>query len=326
MRKIIYYILILASTLVHGQNSKRFKQFDSSVQNVKETTTVFIFNEQYSINEYKNMLTDTWTVTPFEVIYNKDFDIMTYVDKKYSIVSIGSFYSTSTFEDRNLNRISTSGINYFYTCSYLDLNQVPNTEVEANIYKYYSRDVGSFLLSPSLSFEVKYSNNSDQIKNLRKNNAFTLNETLYKPNIFTNYDLYSLKMHFKELNFMIENNTKRIHKEGVSLIKKKSKKSIESLVTDTLYIPNDIPEKNYQKYKYPYKVVSKKELERVVLSNKSIKYVSPFMDDHIAAQENVTRIIDSNTGLPILTIRGPSWTSYSKLFAQINNKVSRLNR
>ena len=318
MKKIIYFILLLLTVnFVVAQNNKKFTQFNTNVKKVKETTTIFIINQQYTIEEFTNMLQSVWTVTPFKVIHHDNFNLLEYADSKYSIMSLGVSNELKKTNTGSITYLSHVG-EFYYELLYFDLKELPKYDVIYNIYKYHTRSVGSFpLYSNILLPQIIH-------KPLTKENASTLYNELYKPNLFTNYNLFQLQMGFKKLNFLIQNNTRDKNNDSDSVIRKHSKNEIKTLASDTLYIPYGVHKRSYMKYKFPYKIVPLKKIGDMIMSGQHIKYLRMSKYESIGYTLNKAEVIDSKTGLPIIKITSNVVNTFNKkLFERINRKIEK---
>jgi len=328
MKKIISLFLLILTTVGFSQSKKKFKQFYSSIRNAKTQTTLFVVNQQYTLQQYEDILKEAWTVTPFKVIYNKDYNIVECAKNNYSVVSIGVLHEDYEIrENSTTTRITNS--NFYYEYTYLNLSKIPKKNPAYNIYKKHIRNIGGFLLKGH-----NYFNPANFYKPLNKNNAYTLYDILYEPNLFINSDLLSLQSEFKKLNLMVENNTKSTYRKGKHLINKNKRRQLHTLVSDTLYIPYGTPKMSYKQYAYPYKVVPYRQIQEKVLSGEHVKYLITDSKEAPYSTLYFADIIDSKTGLPLLKLKSGSTLIandsflfgrrfYRKLFLKINKKVSK---
>lgn len=312
-----YLLLVLATTFGYTQSTNKFNQFDSSVRKVKKTTTIFVINPQYSKADFKAMLKSVWTVTPFEVIYNNDFNIVDYANPKYSIISLGVSYGVKQINTGSVTHTTKEG-EFYYEFLYLKLNESTKLNSAYAIYKHHVRSIGSFKLYGNYMVDPSYYH-----KPLKPDNASTRYDALYQPYLFTNYNLPQLKMEFKKLNLLVENNVRERDNKGESFMKKYTKGEIKTLASDTLYIPYGLHKRSYLKYKYPYKIISSQDLNDKLLSGQSIKYLRITSKEHLGYTLNKAEVIDSKTGVPMITITTNRLNSfYPKLFERINRKIA----
>lgn len=106
-----------------------------------------------------------------------------------------------------------------------------------------------------------------------------------------------------------------------------NKTAVSKLKTDTLYIPRwivesySLPEKFFSEYPYPYKVVSRGELNKMLVENSTTFY---YLDGHKFPAFIFLKIIDSKTGEVVYLDRSTVTRSYKTEMDKLGKKIGKL--
>lgn len=98
MKKLLLLIALLSFCFGSAQISVgawytgKLDKFDYQFfKKFKGTTTVFILSNAYDKKDYEEVLKESWTITPYEIVSPTDFDYRNYLSDKYSFAHLHSF-------------------------------------------------------------------------------------------------------------------------------------------------------------------------------------------------------------------------------------------
>lgn len=292
MKKIILSILILCSislsscllVLLAGKKSadninetfhaSELKFEDAELQFIKNSKTVFFIREKDNLEEMQKMIQKVWKISDIEVV--KYDSIPSYIidtNKTYLIIDGYSKEVTSTSQSSNgSERQSVSDMVYSYL-TLVKYSHVKNKNGNMVLKKFvYSR--------MNLNPDVKMTSTLFGNKNIF---------TAYATGNIKNWNPYNLFLYFKDAqkNISEKNLRPSIYKKVENSV------GMAKLKKDTLFVPDYLEakinnrkgdesdkydlKKIFSGYKYIYKIVSVKELNRKVLNSKKEVFVFDFV-------------------------------------------------
>lgn len=279
----IIFILMLFTTFSFAQvsisarhigNLKKIDQEDFT--KFKNTKTIFILSEVYTIQDYNKILSEAWKITPFEVIYIKDLNLGDYDLSKTSFSLIGGHII-------NIQKSSGSSYNKYYT--YIDFFMF-NKEKKLKEFKEYEKKSDKkkqkhdLLAENREEFARLYLLPNDELllSLFRGDVSFEI----YKKPSFYNYKLGFLKNYFQFINNKMAKN------ESYWFYQNSSTSEFKELKTKTLYIPSyiithlsgdDEESKNakledfFKDYDYKYELLNDDIINQKILANEEFYYL-----------------------------------------------------
>lgn len=278
MKKIVTLLLMVSGISLHAQiqigsneiptMNRPGKISNSQLADFKKTTTVFTlqFKDYEQKAQFEQAIASVWKITPFKIV--KPDDLGKYMGKGYSVFSFGGVSVQQQWKD-----IAPSSMHLSY-----DL-WLPEQKNNGNVKQAY---LAKIWLSPSNTsvFENKKNSNSRQKSYSQKMLSF-----IYSEAVFYNWSPGYLKGYLKLVNDRLE---KGAELGPYSDFEDENK--LAKLRKDTLYIPEyvfiqfnkftgkehlEMPENGeLQKYyPYPHRVVTTDELNQLILSGNSVKYL-----------------------------------------------------
>ncbi|WP_196889655.1 hypothetical protein [Aureivirga sp. CE67] len=306
----------------------------------KKSTTIFVLSNVHERSEYKKILDDVWTVTPYKLVDEIDYNFKDYYFGDYSIVKLeGLMHTGYTQSGHPISNI------YIYLDVFLydnesDLEEIAEGKytkeeklkvkvVDHNLKKVVFKKnkknivkkipIGRMFLSPTTEFA-----NSASASVLMP--SFDVYQTIFNDDICTNNSLGFFKNNMQKLNSLIQ-------EEGMSFIKDDKFKNdeLKKIATETLYLPENIKEffikKNERRdtspaamlakmkeeftdtYDYKYAVVDMKELDKMILDKEPIYYLRAIF----ITGGKFYHIVNAQNGEVILKIyKKPSFKNYFK--------------
>ncbi|KQO29928.1 hypothetical protein ASF10_05325 [Flavobacterium sp. Leaf82] len=254
------------------------------LEKFKSTTTVFVLPQLNKKEDYEKILKEVWTVTPYKVVEYKDFNIMDYVDGKYSIAK---FIGDITTSSKGTVYIHTN-----FAIRILDKEKFDKgvAKLKSDDKKYDRKLNGVlnenliYIARAPLSANNKFLNDAMGTGKVKKTLS-ELYEQMYTEQSFTNTNLGMLKNYFQQINQIISKG------EHCGLYDDFAKPEIKNLKEATLYIPEAYmmeyspwkgteklrDEKDLKKlvedYKYKYQFIKEEDLEKKILNNEDIYYL-----------------------------------------------------
>jgi hypothetical protein len=234
---------------------------EGQLNHLKQTQTYFVYQNNDDKELFQRTFNSVWKITPINLISYREYTELK-LDNTVSVFAIESIIKEKTSE--------TSGtvINYKF---YLTLfSQIDGRKLHYARFELY----GDYNVGSKLS-EV-YSKKDDS-----KANEFLYSEKA----MFYNWSVGHLKNALQLINNQLEKS------QELWLFRSESLASITELKTKILYIPDytlnikyedESTLKAYAKhidkimgsYPYEYKIVSQNELDKLILSNKTIFYLT----------------------------------------------------
>lgn len=341
----IIIALLFLSFYSYGQTALGFdfrnnkiKNYDENgtLQRFKNSETIFIFSNFIDKTQMEEFLKKAWTVTPFKVISESEFNINNYLEGNYSFAtyhrygitfnrqkmqSAGSYDNSTRTSNTTPNNIykSTQQVSSGFTQQstftndqflFFLINKNEYEKVREQRVKDNNFDIASFPRIFVSSFLLS-SNRFLPVKNPKSAEVTKENEIIYSDIIRRFYDIdfmYDNKIGFLYNN--IQNMNYHITKEiKISFFSEPEvSNQISKLKTDTLYIPFDLyclytfknlKEKNkdnFEKFKGDY------DFPYNVLSSEDIstKIVNGeefyYLRFNLIETENLVQVVNSKTG------------------------------
>jgi hypothetical protein len=283
MKQIVALLFILTSFSVQSQVSISSEHY-GRLKNIKKeefarfkkTKTIFILSNVFTVEEYTKVISDSWTITPFEIVNIKDVDLSNYDLEKTSFALLGA---------QIVNIQKSSGMNYNKYFTYFDFfiyerdkkkkeiekykNMSDNKKEKYNILNYYKDNFARFYLLP----------NSDLLLSLYNGDA---SFDIFSKESFYNYKLGFLKNYFQFINNKMDKN------ESYWFYQNTTTSEFKELKSKTLYIPSYISEhlsgddKMYTKsifeelfadYEYKYEFIEDNILNQKILAGEEFYYL-----------------------------------------------------
>ncbi|KQB40951.1 hypothetical protein [Flavobacterium aquidurense] len=254
------------------------------LEKFKATTTVFVLPQLNKKEDYEKILKEVWTVTPYKVVEYKDFNIMDYVDGKYSIAKF-------------MGDITTSSKGTVYIHTNFAIRILDKEKFDKGVAKLksddkkYDRKLNEvlnenliYIARAPLSANNKFLNDAMGTGKVKKTLS-ELYEQMYTEQSFTNTNLGMLKNYFQQINKIISKG------EHCGLYDDFAAPEVKNLKENTLYIPEAYmmeyspwkgteklrDEKDLKKlledYKYKYQFIRDEDLEKKILNNEDIYYL-----------------------------------------------------
>lgn len=280
---------------------------DDELAALKNTTTLFTlpYKDYKQQQQFEAAIASVWTLTPFKII--KPDEMGQYIKQGgYSVFSFGGFMTT-----RNGTAASASNMHLAY-----DL-WLPEVKKNGNVKQNYFARI---LIYPDNETLFTAMRNAG-----RRNDDFStkLLSFLYNDAVIYNWSAGLLKGYLKEVNDHLLKKEER-----GPFTEEADKAALGSLKNDTLYVPDyvnvkfnmfsgaeaadeDASDEDMKKaYPFPVKLVSKEELDRLLLDKseavKYLVYVKSSTDKYID-------VYDSGTGKLL-------YARYVKLSYNFKNK------
>ena len=290
MKKIVLFVcFLMCFILTHSQISvapihvgtaKKFE--DGVIDKFKTTKTIFVLPESINKDDYNSVLSEYWTVTPYELVDYDEFNLSDYFDGNFSIAEVKKLDLDDIYN--NTNSLIFALDVYFFKDGIEDkLAKVKNKESSKYHKEFYENTyrIARVLLFPKYSFFYQIYLLSAE----KKLNEDSLRDLMYKEDCFHNLQVGFFKNYIQQVDSMI-NQGKVYWMYGNDV-----KENLKMLKTDTLYIPEYI-EKEYsepkffatkesnetfaeviEEYKLPFKVISEDDLNKKIISNEPIYYL-----------------------------------------------------
>lgn len=262
---------------------------------IKNTKTIFVLSDVYTTNEYNQMLTDTWTFTPYEVVKIDDFDLTKYDFDKTSFVLLGGHTIDVTLK-------SGSIVTKYFT--YVDLFMFNKNKKNKEIEKYKAKSVKKqkkyFLFTENREEFARFYllPNHELLLDLFKGNT---SFPIFRIPGFFNYKLGFLKNYFQFIN------NKMINNESYWFYQNSSTSEFKQLKTKKLYVPsyiithlsgddeekiNSKLEDYFKDYDYKYELIDDDVLNKKILEGEEFYYLRYARVN----TERFLQVINSKTG------------------------------
>lgn len=330
----------------HIGKAKKIKK--ENLDRFKNSTTIFILPDVYDKFIYEEILKESWTITPYEIININDFDFRKYLNKKYSFVDI-NFTSVQKYRlEKKETRFDENVFKAYYFYFNLDVFLLKNEKIKKNISKLKNnkkrdKKIQNLYLNKreniariALFLDSKTYNQELGIKEAYKNlddYETKFSEIASSKNIFFNFRPGFLKNYFQKINNTISNN------ELYWLYGKDYLNEIKELKTQKLYMPeyfgfNFDPYRGVEyfageekihtlmeKYKFDYKIISSKELNEKIMNKENIYYARYARIN----TERFIQVVNALTGEIIYRdyFTGLSYNLKPKNFKRLNKTIEK---
>lgn len=307
------------------QSFKAISQADFDA--FKNTKTIFVLPETYTISEYKSMLEDAWTITPFEVVYSNNLDLTQYNFNDTSFVMlVGQMDTYLDIYDKPTYSFIT----------YLDVFMFDSRKKDKEM-EYYTEMTDS----RKVRYNITKKNKDYYARCFLQPDANLL-EKLDKDNLNhidlkNNPELNTFKLGFLK-NYMQYVNTKFEQGESILITDNFIDANIVNLKDNVLYIPShvlsmldDNRDKAYSEiknilfknYNFNYDIMSDDDMNKLILKNELLYYLRYYnMNDDMYLQ-----VINSKTGDIIYSVYDTSKRIKLKTkdIANISGAVNHIN-
>ncbi|WP_114903963.1 hypothetical protein [Kordia sp. SMS9] len=293
---------------IAGKHKKLSKK---TVEKFKNTTTYFIFNEDnknYTRSDYKTLLDEVWTFTPYEIIEEKDM---------YDIFKPGvAFARFISFSITRFGKYGASTSSY-HVIDFSVIKKITKDKVKKGkrIFQWKDDRVAAIYFTPDISSRQQIVSGKDSISG----------------NLM-NYKLGYIKNYFQFINSSLEKKESfnmfddSIDKEKIGELKNKTLYISENFIYS--YSPHKIdekdeqmtPEKLFEDYQYSYKVISDEELNNKILNNEDFYYL--MYNQNVSVK--VYSIVNGKTGDIIFSkYKSMSYNLKPKNLKEISKKISK---
>jgi len=281
MRYILFFLFFssFAFTQVsvssqHVGGLKPIKKEDFS--RFKNTKTIFILSEVFTHDEYKEVLSESWTLTPYELVNKNDVNLENYDLEKTSFALLGGHIV-------NIQKSSGLSFNKYFT--YVDFfmfdKEKKLKEIEEYKKKSNKRKENYDLLAAKRENFARFYllPNNELLKSLFIGN---ISFEIYKKPSFFNYKLGFLKNYFQFINDKMTKN------ESYWFYQNSSTLEFKQLKSKTLYVPSyvithlsgeDEDSKNakledyFKDYEYKYELMDDDVLNKKILEGEEFYYL-----------------------------------------------------
>lgn len=306
----------------HYGKSKEFK--DGELEKFKSTTTLFVLPNSIEKNKYEEILKDSWTITPYEIVDLDNFKIENYLTGEYSIAKL-----------ETILRLSRSG--YFSFYNFIDFQIFDEKEILESFNKYSgkkwekkkrsvindnSSDIARFYIYPK----------DDLLETIIKDDLDEVPGSMYNNDNFFNYSLGYLKNYIQMVNNLL------INGETYWLYGDDFDPNINVLKDKKLYLPSymsvkyrglawkdgDPDEENveeiFNEYEFDYEIIENEELNRKILNQEDIYYLRYVRVN----TERFLQIVNAKSGDVIYRnyIHGNSYNLKSKDIDKLSKTIS----
>lgn len=271
---------------------------DKTIKKLKKSKTIFILPDYFKKSDYVKVINDSWTVTPFEVIYIDEFSYNNYLKDNFSFVHLNILRD---------DYITASGPNVSSLFINLDLFMLNNELINKRLNKIKNLDkrkkkykgiIGKNRINIARVF---LNLDLQNMKLYREDSEFL--EALYKTKITTNFRLGYLKNYLQKINkTLVENESYWMYGDRIT-------NEIKNLKNEILYIPKYIGQEvsryrdnlnsdeenikeKFEEYPYQIKIARNKELNNLILNGEKIYYATFVRMNN----ETFFNIVNSNNG------------------------------
>ncbi|WP_196889648.1 hypothetical protein [Aureivirga sp. CE67] len=310
----------------HLKKPKKVKT--KAFEKFKKSTTIFVLSNLHSKEEYEKILNEVWTVTPFKVVNEADYNYKDYYFGDYSIFGLATRSYRYRGKYGGLHVFNQSYLKLYVFNTKSSLKEIANdnkTEEEflKNLKKVKTHEIGLILLNSAGEFKEQIYNGltREDIRQIIFNDSFSTNNTLG---------------YFR--NNLQKINTLLLEEQNHYLLDSDSNpEELMKLSSDTLYIPEFI--KNYyrssiyrlpkddsllkvitddfeENYDFNFKIVTKEIIDQKILNKEPIYYLR-----FVSTNGNLfTHIVNAQTGEPI-------YRQYKKLSFILRKKnIKKINK
>ena len=304
-----------------------------ALEEFKASTTIFVLSDVIDADEYAKILEETWTVTPYKIVPQSEYDLQEYYNKNYSIAELVGFKRSKTTKMGSVVHSLHTYINIgLYDAETIDkkLSKVKakkekKREEKINeIFRNNKKPIAKIYLFPT----------SDFVNTALSEEKEVIVEEMYTENVFFNYSTGFLKNYFQQTNDLIDTGETYWMYE-----KDHDSKKIAGLTTSKLYVPNYITqrtnaftaeisdgenkdvEKLFSKYDYDYEFISTEDLDKAIEENKEFYYLRYAR----ANAERFLQVVNSKTGEVVYReyITGLSYNLKAKNLGELSDVIAK---
>lgn len=294
------------------RNNEIKKYDDGRIKTFKNTETIFIFSNFIDKKVMEDVLSKSWTVTPFRVVSINDFKMINYLNGNYSFATYQNQNLTFTriktdknLSQETLNRVSSNNPNRSNTNTSIEKepDRISSKSYYSNFFDFFLIDKESYT-NPSKRYEV-FKNHRIEIGNFLMSDNFlvyfdyffspatfmtdltSFNNDIYN-NLFNEDFMYDNKPGFllnniQRINSFIENETKiSAFSEFVNTESIKVLKDTKLIIPYEVYCYYDIrvlQKKNNdysklnKKYDYDYEVLNSDLISDKIMKGEDFYYL-----------------------------------------------------
>ena len=288
MKHLLFVSFLFVSLMGYTQISvgpshvgKSHKFDKGTLEQFKKTKTIFVFSNIFERGVYEDLLEATWTVTPYEIVSQKEFDIMKYLGSNYSIGRVAGYKRIKTTK----SGMVVTSLYTFFEIGMHDQEQIlkkfgklspKKLEKKADDIIFENKiNIARFYLFPD----------NDFVNTAVGEDMDTIYTSLYNDEIFFNYQAGMLKNYFQKTNQLLDKG------EIYWMYEKDNEKELINLSQNTLYVPEynntkhdgwnnsdevreeDDEDKLYKKYAFEYANISMEDLDARILGNEEFYYL-----------------------------------------------------
>ncbi|MBC7643076.1 MAG: hypothetical protein H7174_12195 [Flavobacterium sp.] len=357
MKKFILILMFLLTSIVSNSQVvvsqeiyyRNEKVTPENFKKFKATTTIFILSNIYEKEKYVKILTDSWKVTPFEVVNIDDFDFKNYLSDKYSFAMLNA----KSWSEPGRGPILFSAIEFFILDNVKISKKIEKVKNDYNKFQDLIKDnkiyVAGIHLSHDFAFIDLTINNvrTPQVITLsfikseyntryfnspernRKNDLFIFK--VYSEKCFLNYNLGYLKNYFQTVSSLISS------EKSFELRETESNQELNNLRKEVLFVPDfvklkfnpmsiketeltsDEVNKIFSNYEYKYKLISTSDLETKILNKENFYYL-----DYVKVNnEKFVQIKNSLTGSIVLRYNDAAYNFKDNDMKKINKEINK---
>ncbi|MFS4494444.1 hypothetical protein [Maribacter sp. 2308TA10-17] len=349
MKNYLILLFALVSFTGHSQISvgarHRGKPADlkkETLERFKSTTTIFVLSDVINASEYDQILKDTWTVTPYELISRDDFSLINMYKGNYSFATLTGFKVV----EKQFGIETPKSLHTYFDIRMYDAEEITKKlgklspslsekklEKKAEkIFKENKKSIAKFYLFPDTDFVVTaFTKKNEEIMN-----------SIYTEDVFFNYTSGMLKNYLQKTNALLD-------KEETYWMYKKDfdAEKIASLSSQKIYVPEYITQKTnawnanisdrdeeeveklFKGYGFDYEFINKEDLDKAIASNTEFYYMRYIRIN----AERFLQVVNSRTGEVIYRDYFPGLLSYnlkaknleylSKIIAKSKKKLAK---
>lgn len=308
MKKSLLFLLFILSLSANSQISVGSRHTGTSkkidgkdLERFYKTKTIFLFSNIYDKSIYEEVLKNSWTVTPYEIVAIDDFNLYKYLDGSYSFASIGS---------QTITRQKKNNFNSTFLYCYFDFYMFDEKEKKEELEKLAKKSEKKIknynvLVANKINLARIYLYPKDDfIDKIYKESNENVSGALVNEDMFFNYKPGFLVNYFQKVNQLLKD------KQTNWMYAKEAKSELANLRTATLYVPEYLAN-NYRawklrddhkteeekveffsKYKYKYQYIDDDEVSKKILNNEEFYYLRYARTN----SERFLQVINSKTG------------------------------
>ncbi|WP_196889653.1 hypothetical protein [Aureivirga sp. CE67] len=254
----------------------------------KKSTTIFVLSNVHEKSKYKEILDEVWTVSPYKLVDESDFNYQDYYFGNYSVGKLDGYTSSYRMKNGTLVERMHVYLDIYLYQNESDLKKIAKgkktkEEILKKLKNPKHHDIARVQLSANWEFIALALNTAGTTSN-------DIYQMVYNDEIATNNSLGFFKNNMQKINALIQK------EERYWLYDTDSKDSeLKKLATGTLYVPDNIKQyfrmmKNrkdpsaeaqlkkmkdgFEKaYPYKYEIIEPAKLDQMILDEKPIYYL-----------------------------------------------------